>query len=34
MTVNIYDDINRLENTFRNTTEYAAVQTSSNRGEK
>lgn len=26
MTVNIYDDINRLENTFRKTAEYAAVQ--------
>ena len=26
MTVNIYDDINRLENTFRNTSEFAAVQ--------
>ncbi|WP_075619917.1 YlbF family regulator [Paenisporosarcina indica] len=26
MTVNIYDDINKLENTFRKTTEYTAVQ--------
>lgn len=26
MAVNIYDDINRLENTFRKTDEYAAVQ--------
>ena len=26
MTVNIYDDINKLENTFRKTSEYAAVQ--------
>lgn len=26
MTVNIYDDINRLEATFRKTAEYAAVQ--------
>lgn len=26
MTVNIYDDINKLENTFRRTTEYTAVQ--------
>jgi cell fate (sporulation/competence/biofilm development) regulator YlbF (YheA/YmcA/DUF963 family) len=26
MTVNIYDDINKLESTFRKTSEYAAVQ--------
>jgi cell fate (sporulation/competence/biofilm development) regulator YlbF (YheA/YmcA/DUF963 family) len=26
MTVNIYDDINRLENTFRSTTEFLTVQ--------
>ena len=26
MTINIYDDINRLETTFRKTTEYAAVE--------
>lgn len=26
MTINIYDDINRLENSFRKTSEYAAVQ--------
>lgn len=26
MTINIYDDINRLENSFRKTSEYASVQ--------